>query len=245
MSLEQITGLEIRAEGVAGWLEMVGSSEAPGASFFQSLDAIEAANETGLDAREFRDQLYDGRLFLLGAFATTRYSYVVVSRRLGELRKPLSLRERIIFSRVLSGEQQKFIAADLNLACSTVATYYMKGLRALGMNGRLRTVPLPVIVCAHVGPSSDFCAATKPAHHLGAFYAMVPRPRTAAIDELTPAEQDVARLILDGTSKRRIAGARSTSIHTVTNQIHAIFSKLKITGRFSLIRLALERGCFG
>jgi DNA-binding CsgD family transcriptional regulator len=61
---------------------------------------------------------------------------------------------------------------------------------------------------------------------------------------LTHAEQDVARWIIEGCSRFEIARRRQTSVHTVARQFHAIFNAQRITGRFALVRSALELHCF-
>jgi DNA-binding NarL/FixJ family response regulator len=248
MSLQQqnLVQFEFSRDWMQSWVEVAGTCRLRLSPRAHPLAESDPADESGLDLSAFWADLYDGVLSVLGAFATAKNSYVVATRAPRYARKPLTLRERTIVGRVLSGEQQKSIASDLNLAGSTVATYYMHALRTLGMTGRLRTVPLPLIVCAHVGAvalQAPRAAALAP--FASAAYAVVPRPRTDGMHELTPAEREVARLVIEGTSKRRIGLARSTSIHTVTNQLHAIFTKLKLSGRFALTRFALMRGCFG
>jgi DNA-binding CsgD family transcriptional regulator len=54
-------------------------------------------------------------------------------------------------------------------------------------------------------------------------------------DKLAPGELDVARQIVRGRSNADIAKMRGASVHTVTNQISVIFSKLGVTTRGELI----------
>lgn len=51
---------------------------------------------------------------------------------------------------------------------------------------------------------------------------------------LTPSEQEVARLIIDGASNAEIARQRGTSQRTVINQIAAIFRKVRVSSRVEL-----------
>ena len=53
---------------------------------------------------------------------------------------------------------------------------------------------------------------------------------------LTAAERSVAQLALRGYSNKDIARARSTSIHTVANQLRTIYDKLGVSGRPGLLR---------
>jgi DNA-binding NarL/FixJ family response regulator len=63
-----------------------------------------------------------------------------------------------------------------------------------------------------------------------------------AIDEPTPppglsaAEQCVAMAVVRGLSNTEIARERGTSIRTVANQMHSIFTKLGVASRAELTR---------
>jgi DNA-binding NarL/FixJ family response regulator len=72
----------------------------------------------------------------------------------------------------------------------------------------------------------------------------VPRPSTGRLPGLTRAEEEVAQGIVEGYSRFEIARRRATSVNTVARQVHSIFNALQITGRFALIRRAIEFNCF-
>jgi CRP-like cAMP-binding protein len=57
---------------------------------------------------------------------------------------------------------------------------------------------------------------------------------TAAWDLLTPAEQQVARLVADGLTNGKVAEELFLSRHTVESHLKHIFTKLGITSRVSL-----------
>jgi DNA-binding CsgD family transcriptional regulator len=63
----------------------------------------------------------------------------------------------------------------------------------------------------------------------------------AAPSELTRAEREVTRLVLEGRTNEQIATARGTAPSTVANQLQAIFEKLGINGRLELIAHCVER----
>jgi len=74
----------------------------------------------------------------------------------------------------------------------------------------------------------------------GQHYAyLVVSGEEAPLTELTPAEREVAQLVVSGCSNREIAGRRRASVHTVGNQLSAIYGKLGVSSRHELVaRLA-------
>lgn len=58
--------------------------------------------------------------------------------------------------------------------------------------------------------------------------------------ELTPAEREVALLMLKGLSHKEIAAARDSSERTVRQQARAIYSKANLSGRAALSAFFLE-----
>lgn len=52
--------------------------------------------------------------------------------------------------------------------------------------------------------------------------------------DLTEAEAEVVRLVLDGKSNKDIAAARATSERTVANQLASIYRKLGVNSRSEL-----------
>lgn len=56
----------------------------------------------------------------------------------------------------------------------------------------------------------------------------------------TPAEKDIALLLLEGLSRKEIAGLRATSETTVRQQSRAIYEKAGLGGRADLAAFFLE-----
>ena len=56
----------------------------------------------------------------------------------------------------------------------------------------------------------------------------------AALGALSPAEQQVLVLLLQGKSNKAIATARGTPVRTVTKQVEAVFSRLGVRSRAEL-----------
>jgi DNA-binding CsgD family transcriptional regulator len=71
----------------------------------------------------------------------------------------------------------------------------------------------------------------------------VPKAKIGA-NGLTPAEEEVTRLLVDGDSRWEIAAKRATSAQTVACQLRGIHSKLGVSGRYALIRRGVELGWF-
>lgn len=162
-------------------------------------------------------------------------------------RGPLTRIETAVFVRVLCGEQQKFVAYDLDIACSTTSKWYTQALAKLHLEGR--PVPAPLVVAAR-----SWAAGRTPAIDVRwsafefagqeLFLLSIPKPSVPAHAGLTPAEREVASLLIEGRSRWEIASHRATSAQTVACQFRGIFSKLQLTGRYALIGRAVELGWF-
>ncbi len=66
--------------------------------------------------------------------------------------------------------------------------------------------------------------------------------RTGGIDELTPREMDVLRLLAQGLSNRRIGERLSISERTTKYHMAAILAKLEAANRTEAVMRAVERG---
>jgi DNA-binding CsgD family transcriptional regulator len=61
-----------------------------------------------------------------------------------------------------------------------------------------------------------------------------PLPTIPLIANLTPAEREVALLVLDGHDSATIAELRGTSVRTTANQVASIFRKVGVRSRAEL-----------
>jgi len=147
-----------------------------------------------------------------------------------------------VIARVFCGDPQKVVASDLGIAPSTASGRYVKALEALEVSPRM--VPLSLILAAQsaagLGPIATARSCVFDHQETACLVVSVPRPAMARMTALTTAEQDVAQWIMEGYSRWAIARHRMTSVHTVSRQFHSIFETLKVTGRFALIRRAVE-----
>jgi DNA-binding NarL/FixJ family response regulator len=156
--------------------------------------------------------------------------------------------ETAVLVRVLCGEQQKKVALELGIACSTASKWFTLALSKLRLSGG--PTPLPLVLAAQGWASArpppvDARSATFTHDGSELVLLSVPLPRVVDDMGLTGAEVEVARLLIEGATRREIAIQRATSQQTVACQLRNIFSKLQVSGRNALIRAAVERGWFG
>jgi DNA-binding NarL/FixJ family response regulator len=151
-----------------------------------------------------------------------------------------------ILARVLSGDPQKVIASDLRTASSTISGRYARALSKLDLSPR--RVPLIAVLAAQssagIGPIPAARGCVVDHQGCACLVVSVPRPVTARMPGLTLAEQAVAQGIIEGRSRFEIARRRATSVNTVARQVHSTFNALQTTGRFALIRRAIQLACF-
>ncbi len=66
--------------------------------------------------------------------------------------------------------------------------------------------------------------------------------RPGGIDQLTPREMDVLRLLAQGLSNRKIGERLTVNERTVKYHVAAILSKLEAANRTEAVMRAVERG---
>jgi DNA-binding CsgD family transcriptional regulator len=72
------------------------------------------------------------------------------------------------------------------------------------------------------------------------------RPRTeGSVTDLTPQEQQIVGMVVDGASNKDVAAQLFLSPRTVEYHLRSVYAKLGIASRTELIRLVLERGPSG
>ncbi len=189
-----------------------------------------------------------GRLRLSRSYAVGDRAYLVGGLPLESERTQAALTpiESQVLVRVLCGEQQKVVAADLAIAPSTVSHRFLRAVEKLGVAGE--PLPLPFVIAiqhwAGIGVTSG-AELTRTDLETGTRVILsIRRPDLRRAVGLTPAEHEVASLFMEGLSRAAIARARNTSEPTVARQIHSIFTTLRLFGRYALVRRAVELGCF-
>lgn len=173
-----------------------------------------------------------GRWTLLDRFDADGRRFVVACENELPVRAPraLSDRERQVALLAAMGRSNAEIGYELGLEVSTIATLLSRALHKLGLAGRVELSGL---------------RATLEHAHARRFVMQRAAPRIDAVagpaldadlsSQLTPAERDVARRVIEGHDNRAVARLRGTSVRTVANQIASILQK---TGKRSRADLA-------
>jgi DNA-binding NarL/FixJ family response regulator len=178
--------------------------------------------------------------------ATRSYVVALTNGSGSGIRCPLTDSQTTVLLRVLCGEQQKFVASEMNIANSTASKRHGQALDILEINGR--PAPLPLVIAAqHAAGVIQVTWARRCVfeHEGGSFTVLsVPRPQAPPESTLTASERIIAVRFIEGGSRCEIARGRSTSEQTVSCQLRAIFAKLRLTGRFAAIMRAAELGWF-
>lgn len=61
------------------------------------------------------------------------------------------------------------------------------------------------------------------------------------LPDLTKAEREVVALVCEGYANGEVAKRRGTSVHTVCNQLAAVFDKVGVKSRVELVELVTRR----
>jgi DNA-binding CsgD family transcriptional regulator len=153
--------------------------------------------------------------------------------------RALTPRKVEILRRTLLGEPQKATALELGLAPSSVASAVTQCLRAMGFDCRALRVPALLVMAAHARGSErrECLVRSSQLENAGRVFEVVsaPRPEPALSRRLSSAEHEIARLIVEGRSNAEIAVRRTTSVHTVANQLARVFHKLGVGSRPGLL----------
>jgi DNA-binding NarL/FixJ family response regulator len=213
------------------------------------LAALAAPSTPPSDVGGFWQAFLEGRFRSGSQWIGPDRSYVLaqVATESGTPRCALNRIETAVLVRVLCGEQQKLIAMELGIGCSTASKWYAHAVAKLGLNGR--PIASPIVIAAQawaMGREPALDARVATVEHGGSTFLLisVPRPRIPQGTPLTPAEREVAALLVDGGSRQEIALCRGSSVQTVASHVRGLFSKLEIVGRYALIRRALDLGWF-
>lgn len=195
-------------------------------------------------------QVREGRLALSEHFVSERASFAVLHERseADAAEHRFTPAQVEIFQRLVAGERQNALAIDLALSPAAVTFRAQRCVQLLGLDCRLSGLPLFLVIAAlsaappDDGPSPMATVEAIPGGDANAALYRVARVDLVLPATLTGAEQEVARMVVEGQSPTAIANARQTTERTAANQLRAAFGKLGVTGRLELIaRLAGAR----
>jgi DNA-binding NarL/FixJ family response regulator len=208
-----------------------------------ALDAPESRADPA-DLGKIWDSVVQGRLRPLSEIVTNN-RVCLVSQVIGRP-EGLSPEDASLVVNVLCGEPRKAIASELSIALSTATGRFLRALTKLELADR--NVPLPLVLAAQCRVGGARIRSGRRAavdyEDNRSLALSVPRPVTRHLVPLTPSEQEIAQWLIEGFTRYEIADRRETSVHTVAGQFHSIFATLHVTGRYELIRRAVELGCF-
>ena len=185
-----------------------------------------------------------GRLRIVGSVTTPEHStlWLAAGPEGGDLENPRRAR---VTEAILLGELPKALAARMAVSRSTISSDVMRTIRRVcGGNGSVYRVPMALALLAHAAHGAPVAIRVEGnpwCPHAPFCSVRIERPDSALESRLSPAEYTVVRLILEGRAQAEMAEIRRTSPRTIANQSHAIFEKLRVSGRFSLLGLAIER----
>ena len=194
-------------------------------------------------------RILDGELVYVGQGSGPRGRYALCRKaaRAKLLGPFLSGIETALLVRVLWGEQQKRVAGNLGMACSTASKWHGSAVEKLQLKAGPVALPLVLAAQAWASGASRLSAVRMLAiDGKDGEYALITVPRPSARNEerISPAEREIAELLVEGWSRDEIAERRTTSTQTVSCQFQSIFRKLRAGGRCELIKYAVAAGWF-
>ena len=149
-----------------------------------------------------------------------------------------------IFDLASRGELQKAVAIDLGLAPSSVATMLRQVTRGMGLSCKFSRLPLAIPLLRHMISRPELVSVQlepSPLDRAKPVLVIEMRRCDGVIAaKLSKSEYEVARLLLEGCTYRQMANRRATSMRTIANQVSSVFKKLGVSGRFEVLRSALE-----
>jgi DNA-binding CsgD family transcriptional regulator len=149
------------------------------------------------------------------------------------------------FDTALRGALQKTLAADFELAPSTLSSLVRKSAAGMGVDVPFSRIPAALPLLAHAAQSAcvvSLCGvgAERAPNQLWKLSFSYPEKLLEAA--LSRAELDVVERYLRAQSYPQIAAARGVSQRTIANQLARSFEKLRASGRLALLRNLVERG---
>lgn len=176
------------------------------------------------------EALVAGRWSLVDHFDTDGKRFVVAMRNDPAHPDPrgLSARERAVAEFIGLGHTSKQIGYRLGVSVSSVDNSIAQAMMKLGMGARTELAAF----FSPAGPRAKLAEVALDGDRF--LVGEYPRVHAANLDALTGAEQQVAALLVGGSTYAHIARTRASHERTVANQVQSIYRKLKVRSRVEL-----------
>lgn len=187
--------------------------------------------------------LTHGLLQVVRSDIEERDAVLRIRPRVGSTRGAIRTRAVEAFERVLLGCAQKVVASDFSISVTSLSAMLKEVSCSMGFHCCVRRIPLAVPLLLHALKSRARCGmwAIQSSSLEDEVSVRVRRPQAVIGGGLSRGERDVAWNFLEGRSYGEIARRRRVSVRTVANQVGSVFRKMGASGRFDLLRAAVER----
>lgn len=196
--------------------------------------------------RELAEAWHDlilGRARIVAAYATrSRHFLELVNYGSDRTCGPLDSRSVAVLDLILSGTQQKVIAADTKRSASTVSATAQRAMLELGLECQVSRFPMLLKVMYRSWQILKPTGTRDQDQNLGTPRIInIFRPDACLQRRLSPSEYEVARDLVDGLRQDQIALRRRTSQRTIANQVANVYQKLRVSGRNELMAWLVEQ----
>jgi DNA-binding NarL/FixJ family response regulator len=199
---------------------------------------------TNSELAEAWDDLVSGRARIVAAYATrSRHFLELVDSGSDRTCCALDSRSIAVLDLILSGTQQKVIAAETKRSASTVSGTAQRAMRALGLESHVSRFPMLLKVMYRAWQIPRPTRARVQGPNVGMPRIVnIFRPDACLQQRLSPSEYEVARDLVDGLRQEQIARRRCTAKRTIANQVASVYQKLGVSGRSELMAWLAEQG---
>jgi DNA-binding NarL/FixJ family response regulator len=150
-----------------------------------------------------------------------------------------------LLQRAFEGESQKSLACELGVSVATIASYCSQSLGAMCAGTWVSRAPIILVMAALAAAGERVQPARRERLSDSHYLISVQTPGARLRSVLSESEWAVARLSIEGRCHASVAASRGTSLRTIANQLAAVFTKLKVSGRAELRAKAIRADASG